>query len=154
MENYAKNITKLLGNFLNHKQNDNSEKDWMINHLTNSQLQAKLNKLQTQDVHILTILVKSEKEYNIKQLPAKIGISQPSISRAINRLTKYELIKKYHPKDNSKEYVIALTNDGRSIAAVHQKMQNKLIHDMQKRLEDFSNQELQTFIKIFKRITN
>lgn len=152
MEKYAPKITKLLGKFLNHDQKSNSDRRWMLDKLNDKpNLQSILKKLQTQDIHILAILLNINGPYSIKKLPTEIGISQPSISRAIMRLDKYNLVKKVHPQDNSKEYVLILTENGEEIAKVHQQLQEEIINQLKNILSQYSTDNIKTFIDILKK---
>lgn len=150
----SSDTVKLLGKFLNHDRGP-AEKLWMQQQAQgDADLQNILAKLQVQDIHILAVLQEQKGAYSIKKIPGQIGISQSNASRSITRLVKHQLIKKFHPADNSKEFVISLTITGQKIAEIHQELQQKIISEMKDVLKPYSTKDVTLFNRMLTDIIN
>lgn len=96
------------------------EQKWIQDRIADDELKQIVLKLSIIAFHILSALEKSE--LTGIELAEKLCVTRGGITRAAKNLSKYQLIKLNKHPDNQKNIYYALTDRGRQIALVHDKM--------------------------------
>lgn len=115
--------------------NEDPEKNWMQEHAKTKEVAKLIGNsflFTHSELKILSELsVKGTMLF--KDLQDNSELSQGMLSRYIARLSKKNLIEKYHTKENKKSVVLKITDTGKEIGELHQelhKSQNKSYEEM------------------------
>lgn len=147
----AKSIMTNIGNLLSQDSTNDQEKNWLLTQTDNSELKDALAGLSTQDLKVLNKIGNQERVL-IKSLPAAVDLSQPTISRMMNRLEKKNILEKYRTVKNNKEILVRLTPLGEKIADLHTQLDNHILQNVDNILSDYSDEEIEHFIEILSKI--
>lgn len=98
-------------------------------------------------LHIVALINEKPSEANNTFLAKKLGISKPAVTKAINALTKENMITAQKKESNQKTIYYSLTNSGKKLALIHEQMHQKAKGRYEQLLNQFSNEELQLITK-------
>ncbi|MED2941692.1 MarR family transcriptional regulator [Bacillus swezeyi] len=95
-------------------------------------------------LHIVSIINESEAHVNNASLAAQLHVSKAAITKAVNVLMKHQMIESHKKPHNNKELYYTLTEEGKKLAVVHDRMHEIAKQRYIELFERFSESELQT----------
>lgn len=98
-------------------------------------------------LHILSLINKNNNLMNNASLAAKLNISKPAVTKAINILKNHDLILTTKKSNNNKELYYTLTDDGQKLANVHDQLHEKVKEQYIELFQAFSEEELDVVIR-------
>ncbi|PBQ23603.1 MarR family transcriptional regulator [Levilactobacillus brevis] len=148
----AKNLMACISQLLTQDTTVDQEKKWMLSQVaTDTALTATIKALRTADFHTIAAISTLTPAY-LKSLPEKTGLSQPTISRMMTRLSHHDLVEKYRTVTNSKDILVRLTPKGTQIAEIHAQLDQRTLNNVAQVLEPYSQTEVTTTIQILQEI--
>jgi DNA-binding MarR family transcriptional regulator len=100
---------------------DDAEKERLLKKNSEADIRQLAGHLTTRDILILAKIAQTS-PYLQKDLHRQINISQPTASRAVDRLIKLDLLTRTKMAHNQKEWQLALTPLGQRIAILKQNL--------------------------------
>ncbi|ALP35985.1 hypothetical protein ASL14_07180 [Paenibacillus sp. IHB B 3084] len=101
----------------------------------------------TTQLHILSLINSSQGGMNNASLAAELNISKPAVTKAVNILIEHHLVLTSKKSDNHKELYYNVTDEGRKLAAVHDRMHQQLKERYNQLFDAFSEEELDVVIR-------
>ncbi|WP_372708720.1 MarR family transcriptional regulator [Bacillus sonorensis] len=98
-------------------------------------------------LHIVSIINESETQVNNALLAAQLHVSKAAITKAVNVLMKHNMIESHKKPNNNKELYYTLTEEGKKLARVHDRMHEIAKQRYSSLFAQFSESELQTVIR-------
>lgn len=92
----------------------------------------------------ITALLKKYEEANNRLLAEKLHISRAAVTKAVKVLLKENIVIENQKAENKKEIYYMLTDKGKELAAIHEKLHEKARLHYMKIFKLFSEQELDT----------
>lgn len=131
--------------------NDDAEKQQVFAQSDDPELQALSNKLSTRDILIIATIAQAD-PYPQKALPQQVNTSQPTASRAVERLVKLHLVLRQRIPNNQKEWQLALTPLGQKVATAKQALNQTLLKQAAVVASHYTPEELQRFDQFIQEI--
>ena len=124
----GKEVDKAIGQALHdlrsQKGNRTLESQWILRQLGDEELTKEVTSLSVVALHILSSL--KEKDLTGVELASHLEVTRGAITRAAGNLTAYHFVKIYQLDVDKKKIFYQLTDKGRKVAAVHDKMHEKI----------------------------
>ncbi|QDK70820.1 transcriptional regulator [Lactococcus protaetiae] len=124
----GKEVDKAIGQALHdlrsQKGNRTLESQWILRQLGDEELTKEVTSLSVVALHILSSL--KEKDLTGVELASRLEVTRGAITRAAGNLTAYHFVKVYQLDVDKKKIFYQLTDKGRKVAAVHDKMHEKI----------------------------
>lgn len=98
-------------------------------------------------LHIISLISENEADVNNAFLAAKLQISKAAVTKAVNVLTKHGMIESHKKPNNNKELYYRLTDEGKKLADIHDRMHEIAKQRYIELFERFSESELETVIR-------
>lgn len=130
---------------------DDAEKRRVLATSPDPALQALSGQLSTRDV-LIVATVAAAAPYPQKALPAQVNTSQPTASRAVERLIKLGLLTRTRIPNNQKEWQLALTPLGAQVAAAKQALDRDLRRQADEIASHYTAAELARFNQFLQEI--
>jgi DNA-binding MarR family transcriptional regulator len=137
-------LLRSINHLLALDNNDDAEKQQVLEQATDPQLKALDGQLSTRDVLIIATVAQGE-PYPQKALPAQVNTSQPTASRAVERLVKLGLLQRQRIPSNQKEWQLTLTALGQKVAAAKQALNQNLQQQAEVVASHYTPEELKRF---------
>ncbi|GAY74007.1 MarR family transcriptional regulator [Lentilactobacillus kosonis] len=123
------------------------EQKWLQNHLDNPELQTVVTQLSIVSLHILSSLETGE--LTGIELAEQLNVTRGGITRAAKKLTQTGLIEVNQKPDDRKKIYYSLTEDGVTLAKVHDEMHRTLNQQMIDRvISKYSDDELRNAVRL------
>lgn len=97
------------------------ERQWIVSHLADPDLQALVPKLSVISLHILSVLAAKDQQTGM-MLAEQLRVTRGGISRAAKKLQEVGLVTAAKHPENQKSLYYAITPAGKAIAQVHDQM--------------------------------
>lgn len=101
------------------------------------------NRWSLTQLHVVALINENPNEVNNTFLANQLNISKPAVTKAINVLTKEEMITNQMKAGNQKAIYYSLTNAGEKLALIHEQMHQMAKERYDQLLSQFSDEELQ-----------
>ncbi|AKP66993.1 MarR family winged helix-turn-helix transcriptional regulator [Companilactobacillus ginsenosidimutans] len=144
-------ILNLLNIFISRDEKNDKEKQWAIQQTTSVELKKIISKMGTREFRIIG-LFEINNEVSLKELPKSVGASQASTSRSATKLEKLNLVIKHKTEINNKEWLLSLTDLGKQILGIKQKLDDRNRTQLAEIVSDYSDEELARFTELLRRI--
>lgn len=129
--------------------NATAEQTWIADHLSDPQLSETARGLSIIAMHVLSALESGESTGI--DLAKRLNVTRGGVTRAAKKLEKYSLISANHHADDRKKIFYSLTDNGRQIAQVHDKMHQHLKDTLMKAMTaKYSEKQLQLVANFLK----
>ncbi|KRM67512.1 hypothetical protein FD06_GL000663 [Apilactobacillus ozensis DSM 23829 = JCM 17196] len=148
----VKHLKQALDNLINQDSQQDHEKAWLIEHMDNENARNVINKLSTRDLHVIAEIYQSQ-PMQVKRLPDKLKLSQPTISRAINKLAGMNVLSRYKATHNGKEIIVNLTSLGNKIAEIHAQLELHINHRLTQALAKYSSEEINQVTEVLQKLS-
>lgn len=117
-------IGEALQHFRNGQINRTLEQQWILRQFADENLTDEVMNCSVVALHILSNL--TEKDLTGIELAANLSVTRGAITRAAANLTKYDMVKLYQKDTDKKKIFYQLTDKGRQVALIHDKMHEKI----------------------------
>lgn len=107
--------------------------------------------LYQSEMHFLQA-VGDEPNVTITALARRLDKTTSACSQMVRKLKEKKLITQERNQDNNREYYLQLTQKGREIYYAHEEFDRRCLQRTYQQLEEFTEQELQTYISVQKRL--
>lgn len=112
-----------------------------------------IEKLTISDIDVIAIIAEFP-DTRSKDLLEYTNLGQSAISKITNKLVKYQFIEKYNRNDNRKDAYLKLTEQGKTVAAVHEMYHREKDIKLRKIIHNYSSEELVRFTSLLLEINN
>lgn len=100
--------------------------------------------------HIIELIANNDKVNN-KFLADKLSVSNPAITKSIKKLLSKDLVIELHNAQNKREIHYKLTEKGKELSSIHDKLHNQAVEKYEAVLKDFNEKELEVIIEFLSR---
>ena len=146
-------ILQSINTLLAQDSNDDAEKRALLGNSNNLELRKLAGKLNTRDI-LVVANVHGQSPLPQKHLPALIKMSQPTATRAVQRLVQQGLLIRSRIPNNDKEWQLTLTPLGEEVAAAKRDLDQQLHAKAQAIAAHYSDEELARFNEFIGEIIN
>lgn len=105
------------------------------------------NRWSLTQLHIVALIKENPNEANNTFLANQLGISKPAVTKAMNALSKENMVTAQKNENNQKTIYYKLTNSGEKLSLIHEQMHRKAEERYDQLLHQFSDEELQLIRK-------
>ncbi|WP_010268368.1 MarR family transcriptional regulator [Paenibacillus senegalensis] len=102
-------------------------------------------------LHILSLIKRLPFKMNNTSLAAELNLSKAAITKAVNTLIQHNLVVTAKKADNLKEIYYEVTDQGKQLAAEHDKMHNQAEKKYHELFSHFHDDEIDVIIRFLKR---
>lgn len=124
------------------------EKSEFLNNNANSDVFKGLN---LSEVHCIDVIGKIE-DANVTKISNKLSMTRGAVSKITRKLLSKNFICKYQKPENKKEIYFQLTNEGRDIFNVHEKLHKEWEDNKVKILNKYDITEVNTILNFLQDI--
>lgn len=117
--------------------------------LEESELKRSRLNLSISEMHLIELIEKSGDGSTISEIAARLKISRPSVTVAVNKLVQKGYCEKRPLKEDGRAVLVALTAAGRRVAAFHSRCHRNLILAVS---SDFTDEEKRNLLVAMERI--
>lgn len=146
-------ILQSINTLLAQDSDDDAEKIALLGNSDNPALQQLNGKLNTRDILVIAA-VTAQSPLAQKQLPGLIKMSQPTATRAVQRLVRQGLLVRSRIPNNAKEWQLTPTKLGTEVAMAKQSLDRQLHTKAEVIASHYSPEELAKFNQFIGEIIN
>lgn len=144
-------IGTALHELQNARVNRSLESQWILRQLGDENLMAEVMNLSVVALHILSNLTKQD--LTGIELATNLRVTRGAITRAAGNLTQFDFAELYQKEDDKKKIFYHLTDKGRKVADVHDKMHEKIDEIFEKQIfAHYTAQEKQVILNFLKQV--
>lgn len=105
------------------------------------------------EVHCIEAIEKNE-EPNVKKIAESLYMTRGAISKLTKKLIKKNLIKTYQKDNNKKEIYFSLTDQGRTIFQIHEKLHKEFLERDKIVFEQMTEDQFQNMLNFLESYSN
>ena len=114
--------------------------------LNNIKMKEKLSDYTSTEIHCIDFIEKN-KDVNVSKLASQFYMTRGAITKLTKKLIIKNLIQSYQKENNKKEIYFKLTNEGKEISKIHNKIHNDFIKRDKTFFENMTDSEIETVEK-------
>lgn len=110
-----------------------------------------MSKMVRGELFVLNYLATHEKVIHPKELSEKMAVSTARIASLLNHMEQKKLILRYTDRDDSRQVVVVLTDEGRKVI---QNVRSEVLSQICAMLESLGPEDAENYVRIHNKIWN
>jgi len=146
-------IEKSLYRILINENDENQDRLWLMEHISDDRLKGLLPHLSISGLHILDVIDTHERIKGV-DIAREMGITKGAVSKITRKLLEQDLIRKTQLPDNLKEIYFSVTPLGAELAELHRLFHQQQDQKAMELLASYDAMSLETVAGFLEKLAN
>lgn len=150
--NIDEKVLKAIENFITQREAESKKENLNYKLYKSENKNTITNQWTLTQLHTVAI-IKENRTANNNFLSQELNISKPAVTKAVKKLLDYNIIIEIELENNRKETYYTLTDQGESLAFLHDKLHEEVKQKYIKIFEEFPDSDLEVVRNFLENVT-